>query len=69
MIILGVLFVIWAIYLIFFDKNIDGAVPEVNAEMQTLEAAKPKADAKGFVLCALTGIVLCAMNWIAALLA
>ena len=69
MIILGVLFVIWAIYLIFFDKNIDGAVPEVNAEMQTSEAAKPKADAKGFVLCALTGIVLCAMNWIAALLA
>ena len=69
MIILGVLFVIWAIYLIFFDKNIDGAVPEVNAEMQTAETAKPKADAKGFVLCALTGIVLCAMNWIAALLA
>ena len=69
MIILGVLFAIWAIYLIFFDKNIDGAVPEKREEMQTAETAKPKADAKGFVLCALTGIVLCAMNWIAALLA
>lgn len=28
MIILGVLFAIWAIYLIFFDKNIDGRCPK-----------------------------------------
>ena len=68
-IILGVLFAIWAIYLIFFDKNIDGVVPEKREEMQTVETAKPKADVKGFVLYALTGIILCALNWISALVA
>ena len=65
----GVLLASSIIFLLFFDKNIDGTVPEKREEMQTAETAKPKADAKGFVLCALTGIVLCAMNWIAALLA
>lgn len=56
-------------YLLCFDGHIDGVVPEKSEEMQTVEAAKPKADAKGFVLYALTGIILCALNWISALVA
>ena len=52
-----------------FRRAYRRVVPEKNEEMQTVEAAKPKADAKGFVLYALTGIILCALNWISALVA
>ena len=65
----GVLLAGSAAYLLCFDKNIDGEEPKESEEMQTVESAKPKADVKGFVICALTGMILCALNWISALVA
>lgn len=53
-------------YLFFFDKN--GAKKEERPsadgeEMQTVRTERSRADVKGFILCALTGIIVCALTW------
>ena len=72
--IFAALFIASLAYLLFFDKReektsqtlqSDGATPARQGETGT----RRKADVKGFTLCALAGIVLCLLTWIAGLIA
>lgn len=71
-IVFAVLFVASLSYLFFFDK--DGAKGGVKksevegGEMQTVRTERTHADVKGFLLCALTGIIVCALTWVSVLL-
>ncbi|MGN1052451.1 MAG: lysostaphin resistance A-like protein, partial [Candidatus Scatosoma sp.] len=74
------LFIASLAYLLFFDKRAGEPLPSASATITGKDtsataagkdagATRKKADVKGFTLCALIGIVVCMLAWIAALIA
>ncbi|MDD6995566.1 MAG: type II CAAX endopeptidase family protein [Candidatus Borkfalkiaceae bacterium] len=58
-------------YLLFFDKSAGGTLRDESGATAGKDGGekRKKADVKGFTLCALIGIIVCALSWAAALFA